>query len=676
MSFDFAEIRHNKAGVPSCQYIYRDKDGEPILIANRYDKPDGGKFFLPFDIKRSEWKAMATSPVYNLDKISVADPATPIILVEGEKCADALSGTGFITTTTFGGSNGFKKADLSPLESRSVYIWPDNDEPGKSYAENIAASLYRIYNVTSKIVPITSDTLRSVYIEENPSSYDKGLDAADALAEGWGLEHIEALLGKAVPYAPKPKEVEANPPINMTDMEFWHSPEREAFATLKIDGHLENWPINSATFRDLFFRNHFLAEGKYLSQVAFEDRRRTMTGEALYGGTKNRVFNRIAEQGSSLYLDLGNEDWNAVTINAAGWQVVNRPPVYFQRSTSMQGLSMPIPGAGDIELLRPFLNVASDIDFRMLVAWLVGCFHPRGPYPILILTGEQGSAKSTTAKALRGLIDPANPMGRSSPGSEHDLVIAAKHNHVLAFDNLSNIKPAIADALCRISTGGGFGTRKMYSDSEEVVFNATRPIILNGIPDLATRPDLAERSIIVHLPMIPASQRQFETEFWKAFNNAAPRILAGLLDAVSGALGRIGSINLPERPRMADFAKWATAAETGLGWPEGAFMESYTANRQSVEEAAIEGNPVAEAILCLVVEKGGWTGTATELMKALRVGYPVLTDDPASFPRQANKFSGELRRVQTLLRSRGIEIAFVRQGKSGSRGIEIRKSAN
>lgn len=103
----------------------------------------------------------------------------------------------------------------------------------------------------------------------------------------------------------------------------------------------------------------------------------------------------------------------------------------------------------------------------MQVAWLFGCFHPRGPYPILILTGEQGSAKSTTARVLRSLIDPANPIARSAPYSEQDLVIAAKHNHVMAFDNLSTIKPAMADALCRIATGGGFGTRKLHSDSDE-----------------------------------------------------------------------------------------------------------------------------------------------------------------------------------------------------------------
>lgn len=306
----------------------------------------------------------------------------------------------------------------------------------------------------------------------------------------------------------------------------------------------------------------------------------------------------------------------------------------------------------------------------MLVAWLFGCFHPRGPYPILILTGEQGSAKSTTARVLRSLIDPANPIARSAPYSEQDLVIAAKHNHVMAFDNLSTIKPAMADALCRIATGGGFGTRKLHSDSDEVLFTATRPILLNGIPDLANRPDLADRAVIVTLPVITATNRQFEAEFWKAFDRAAPGILAALLDATTTALARIGSVTLPERPRMADFAKWATAAEPAFGWPDGGFMEAYARNRQTVQNAAIDGNPLAEAILQLAAF-GAWAGTATELLRTLREIAPLLTDDPQTFPRQPNKLASELRRLQPLIRSRHVNLQFEREGGSGQRFIKL-----
>lgn len=262
-------------------------------------------------------------------------------------------------------------------------------------------------------------------------------------------------------------------------------------------------------------------------------------------------------------------------------------------------------------------------------------------------------------------------MARSTPNSEQDLVIAAKHNHVLAFDNLSTIKPALADAFCRIATGGGFGTRKLHTDAEEVLFTATRPCLLNGIPDLATRADLADRSIVVTLPVIPASERKFEGEFNRALDAIAPRILAGLLDAVSMALANLGTVSLPEPPRMADFAKWVTAAEPALGWPEGAFMASYTANRKSADQASVEGNPVALSILKLIKEEERWFGTVTELNATLRNRYPHLTDDPVSFPRQVNKLSSAIRRVQPPLRRMGVTIAFDRQGHAGERILRI-----
>jgi len=266
------------------------------------------------------------------------------------------------------------------------------------------------------------------------------------------------------------------------------------------------------------------------------------------------------------------------------------------------------------------------------------------------------------ARVLRSLIDPAQPVTRSAPQSEQDLVFEALHSHVLAFDNLSQIKPMLSDALCRIATGGGFGTRKLHTNTEEVLFDATRPVLLNGIPDLASRPDLADRSIIVTLPVIDETKRQFETDFWKRFNATAPSILAALLNATATALARLSSVTLTERPRMADFAKWVSAAEPTLGWPEGAFAEAYTTNRKSVDSAAIEGNPVAEAIVSMIIDHGPWKGTATELTKVLRSLYPQLTDDPLIFPRRPNKLSSELKRVQPLLRRQGIVMAKDRQG--------------
>ena len=248
---------------------------------------------------------------------------------------------------------------------------------------------------------------------------------------------------------------------------------------------------------------------------------------------------------------------------------------------------------------------------------------------------------------------------------------AVQGNHVLAFDNLSSIKPSLADALCRLATGGGFGTRQLHTNTEEVLFDVTRPCLLNGIPDLASRPDLADRAIIVNLPVISEAERQFEDTFWSEFDKAAPRLLSALLDAVSAALRGVGAVELLSRPRMADFARWVAAAEPALGWPGGAFMAAYDANREAVGDAALDGNAVATAILYLVAEESSWRGTATDLIHELRTRFPVLTEDRQAFPRQANQFASELRRVEPLLRRKGLAVTYSREGRARTRVITL-----
>ena len=235
----------------------------------------------------------------------------------------------------------------------------------------------------------------------------------------------------------------------------------------------------------------------------------------------------------------------------------------------------------------------------------------------------------------------------------------------------TGIKPAMADALCRLATGGGFATRKLHSDADEVLFKATRPIILNGIPELAERPDLADRAISLNLPVISETRREYEADFWQRFEAARPAILGALLNAVSGAMAALPSVRLSERPRMADFAKWITAAEQILGWPQGSFLSAYSANRKEAEEAALECNAVASAILTMIQAQGRWEGTTADLITYLRKRYPAITEGSDAFPRQPAAFGTELRRIAPLLRSRGVIVTHTRTGKERRRVIEV-----
>src|SRR5262249_30042936 len=150
----------------------------------------------------------------------------------------------------------------------------------------------------------------------------------------------------------------------------------------------------------------------------------------------------------------------------------------------------------------------------------------RGPYPILVLNGEQGTGKSVFSRLMRSLIDPSAAPIRAMPKDERDLVVSASNSHVLAFDNLSIVLAWSSDALARLSTGSGFATRMLHTDRDEFIFEGARPIILNGIPTLTDRADLADRAITIHLAVIPEDVRQTEEELFAAFEAKRPAILA------------------------------------------------------------------------------------------------------------------------------------------------------
>jgi hypothetical protein len=238
-------------------------------------------------------------------------------------------------------------------------------------------------------------------------------------------------------------------------------------------------------------------------------------------------------------------------------------------------IELPTPEhGGSLDALRPFLNVADDDQWRLLVGYLLGCYHPSGPYPVLAVHGEQGTAKSTAMRVIRRLVDPRDALDRAEPRSEWDLAVHAARHRVIALDNLSSLSEWLSDALARLATGAGFSVRKLYSDDEEVTFHARRPVMLNGIGTIIERSDLLDRALLVNLDTIPPERRREEGEFWSAFDAAAPAILGALLDAVSMALARRSSVELASLPRMADFARWVTAAEPALGWRPGAFLRS------------------------------------------------------------------------------------------------------
>ena len=451
--------------------------------------------------------------------------------------------------------------------------------------------------------------------------------------------------------------------------ELFHSPDGTAFADIQINGHRETWPIRRKGFKHWLSRQYFEATNGAPSSEALQSALNVIEAKAYFEAQERRVFIRVGGLDGKLYLDLGDADWRAIEIDTTGWRVINNPPIRFRRSAGMQPLPVPLPG-GSVETLKSFLNVKSNTEFVLVVSWALAVLRNKGPYPVIVLSGEQGSAKSTFSAILRALLDPNTAPLRALPREDRDLFIAASNGHVLAFDNVSGLPPWISDTICRLATGGGFSVRQLYTDQDEVLFDAARPVILNGIEDIVTRPDLADRALFLTLEPIPDDQRRPEAELWAAFEAERPRILGVLLNAVVCGLKMLPQTKLEALPRMADFALWATACEKAI-WPTGTFWTAYCGNRDDAVENVIEADPVATAARSLMIEKTEWTGTATDLLSALTEAVGERMAKSKTWPNSPRALSGRLRRAATFLRKIGVEIDFKKNGRSRTRIITI-----
>ena len=452
--------------------------------------------------------------------------------------------------------------------------------------------------------------------------------------------------------------------------ELFHAPDGAAYADIEIDGRRETWAIHSKEFRRWLVREFFEATGKAPNNEALATARNVIEARAHYDAPERTIQARVGAAGDRLYLDLADSTWCAVEIDETGWRMTDHPPVRFRRAAGMRPLPVPVPG-GSVFALRRFLNLANKHDFILVIAWLIACLRPTGPYPVLVLTGEQGSAKSTFSYLVRALVDPNVAPLRTLPGSERDLFLAANNSQVLAFDNVSKIPDWLSDAFCRLATGGGFGVRRLYTDQDELLFDAQRPIILNGITNIVTRPDLADRALFIPLRPIVEDERRSEQELFAEFEAERPTILGALLALAAYGLNMLPQTELSSLPRMADFALWSAASETAV-WPSGTFMTAYTANRDEVVDATIDADPVATGVRSFMTERTEWRGTATELLKELETTLGDAAQNDKSWPSSPRALSERLRRSATFLRKIGINILFdARQGRARTRMIHI-----
>jgi hypothetical protein len=644
-------------------YDYTDEAGKLLFQCVRYQpkafrqrQPDGEGGWI--------WDIQGVRRVlYHLPEVIAAQT---VCVAEGEKDADNLRSLGFTATTNPMGAGKWRPEYSETLRDKDVLIFGDigdEDGAGEKHTSQVIQSLS---SVAQSIKHVTlpggfrdiSDYIDSLAAERMPETIRQLIDKTP--------KNDVQLLGNSPPQEQKGRTSKngsaqigrrsaATELVKIAeDFAFFHDPQDRPFVRLEVNGHTEVWPVESSKFRKLLAGLYYKRTRKAINRNALADAITTLSGGACHDSPEEPVFLRVAPDGQNILIDMCDAQWRVLEVTPNGWRVIEKSPVAFVRTGSMQPFPEPLHG-GSIAYLWELLNVTGEQ--RPLVAGaLLNAFHPLGPYFVLNIVGEQGTAKSCAARIVRQLVDPnENPL-RSPPKEERDLLAQAASNRCVALDNLSSLPPWLSDALCRLATGGGHSARTLYTDLEEISLAVKRPVILNGIEDVATRPDLAERVLQIELETIPEHKRIAEKDLWREFDSQRSAIFSALLDALVCALRELPGITLDSLPRMADATLWATAGETAFGWKRGTFIAAYRQNLNEGAIASVEAHPVGVAIRHLLEKQAQWSGEPAQLLQALNELVSDEQRHAKAWPENARSLGHCLRRLAAALRRVGIEV--------------------
>lgn len=794
----------------TARHAYRSADGELVAIVARMENDKGEKTFRPIchygpdkdgiHVYRTGFFAKPR-PLYNLPAI-VAQPDRPVLMVEGEKTADAASarfGDDYVVATWPGGAQGVGAVDLTSLAGRDVTIWPDNDESGQSGAQKLAGLAYAAGASAVRMVAV-------------PETYPRKYDLADPDPEGAaGNAAPPALLAAAALVDPasfrpvaRPAQAKAVPAREPTKadiiegfrmMKFlktkgvreYHSHKGwiasamiaknsfgeagfEPWMELSItdgggndseeeyrrvwDGIKQLPPGEGLTMGtivmeareagyepeegssggsgggggnradpaafvleqcddagDLFWldqygkahvsmsvplagqadatrvvhlrvgsRRHVEAvSGRYIAAkgnkvLSKEQQSRAMVLLEHRARESGDVFEscmRVGQQGGTIYVDLGRQDGKVVRIDANGYAVTEECPVRFVRGSRGE-LPMPQPG-GTRALFETHLNLSGD-DLTRAIAFCLGVLAPLPSFPMLLIEGRHGSAKSTIGDMCLMLCDP--PLGRKAgrikmPRGQQNLFVHAARVRVAFIDNASDISPDEADSLCVCSTGGAVSSRQNYTDDDEMQINAVRPVIVTCIGTPTGRGDFLDRCLRVTAD--PIEKRKTEEAVFDAFEADVPRMLDYLLTALSAALRNRAGVQQRMDDgtlilaRMADFSLFVEAAAEALGLEPGAFSTMLRHEQSSMQSEAALGDPLGRAIYRYLAGDPGRLALDGYAVDVLHELAPLVDakDLPAS-----NKLKGALCRIEAGLTELGIR--FDVKPETGTRAHRTR----
>ena len=458
------------------------------------------------------------------------------------------------------------------------------------------------------------------------------------------------------------------------DAELFHDADGECWARCQIKndadesdkGHYEVHNLNSQGFKDYAEYLYFKATESGIGDAAMKDVVNSLRPPAKFEGDEHQVHIRCAMHDNNVYIDMCNDSWQVIKIDASGWSIKESGdiPVMFTRSSHMRPLPEPEKGYS-LDLLWSILPVKDEYTRRMLIVWMIDSMLVDTKYMMLELTGIAGSVKSGTQSVIRSLVDPSEGALLTYSGKLDDIPVLARHSHVVSYENMDMMSKQMSNKFCTMLTGGANATRSLHTTNDLALWTIKRPIMVNGIPDIVGRPDLLQRTISLEMP--PISVYKSDKLLAEKWEKARPRVLGALYDLFSKVLNELKTSTLMEssETRQVDFLRTGQAIFDAMSINE-QFIDSYEIMMGEHTQRSIDNSPVAQAIINKLKKENGFfettvTGLIGELSNSLNGVKPEFVDS-AKWPKDVYQMRNELKEITTPLNKKGVTIERRRSG--------------
>ncbi|MHA1138538.1 MAG: hypothetical protein ACTSSE_18840 [Candidatus Thorarchaeota archaeon] len=446
----------------------------------------------------------------------------------------------------------------------------------------------------------------------------------------------------------------------------------ETYARVSVGGHFEIHPINGTKFKEYLSYLIYQEEQRPPGAEAVATAKNLLSAKARFEGKEYTLHNRVAWHKGDLYYDLSNRANQVVRITDKDWEIEDSTEIpLFKRYGHQEASPLPVHVKNPEKVVHRVLDFVNhdkkDEGMKILIlVSLITSFIPDIPHCVIILYGDQGSAKTTFMKLFRKLIDPSDTDTMSFPRSK-DLNQVLDHNWFCGFDNVGGLKKWLSDALCRAVTGDGNVTRQHYTNDDDFIRKYRRVVALNGINNVATQPDLLDRSVLFKLPRITGKNRLIEKDLLESFAKKHPEILGAIFSILSKAYKIYPTIDMTSFFRLADWTVWGCAITQALGYDPNLFTEAYAKNKVEITGEAISNDDVATTLLEFIYHhpQHFWSGKMSELLTELEKTAATLNISTTGqyWPKAGNSLSRKLNLFATPLREAGIRYEMVNKEK-------------